>query len=226
MGLRSPLLIRRRIAVVGPALAPSASASTRSKVIDALLGLVVVPVLLVGALVAVLAVGPRPASAHADLLQGSPGPAQRVGGQVDFIDLVFTEMVTEASVSLIDPNDQPVAGQTVVTDGQIIRFEMPALTEVGRYVVRFELISNDGDLVQSGYFFDYELDAFEPVRLGEELLGDDSAATVQRVALVVIGLCLTGLCLIGLLRLQQRRAALAAVTGEGSAASPGESEPA
>ncbi|MEL7156548.1 MAG: hypothetical protein AAFN30_08110, partial [Actinomycetota bacterium] len=46
-------------------------------------------------------VGPaHPAAAHTDLLQASPGPGQRAGGDVRFIDLVFTEPVTEATVTV------------------------------------------------------------------------------------------------------------------------------
>jgi len=72
------------------------------------------------------------AGAHTDLLQGSPGPAQRVGGTVDFIDLVFVDVVTEATITLEDPSGQVVDGVTTVSDGQILRYEMEEFRRIVR----------------------------------------------------------------------------------------------
>ena len=156
----------------------------------------------------VLAVAPfTAAGAHTDLLQGSPGPAQRVGGTVDFIDLVFVDVVTEATITLEDPNGQLVDGVTTVSDGQILRYEMEPLTETGRYVVRFEMVSADGDDTESGYFFNYDPAGFEPVRLGEVDIPNNNGTIIAIAASVVFFLCIIGLVLLFLTKLERDRAA-------------------
>ena len=122
------------------------------------------------------------AAAHTDLLQGSPGPAQQAGGTVDFIDLVFFESVSNAIVTLEDPNGILVDGTTSVADGQIIRFEMPPLTETGRYIVRYTMDSADGDDTEAAYFFTYLPDGAQPARLGEPDVPDNTANVVSIVA--------------------------------------------
>ncbi len=154
------------------------------------------------------------AGAHTDLLQGSPGPAQRAGGTVDFIDLVFFESVRNAQVTLEDPNGDAVAGDTVQPDGQIIRFEMPALTETGRYIVRYTMESADGDNTEAAYFFSYHPDGTQPARLGDPDLPDNTSNIVSIVSAVIFLLCLIGLAIIFLSRLERRRAA--AVTDDRS----------
>ena len=156
-----------------------------------------------------VAVGPlaRSAAAHTELLQASPGPGQRAGGTVDFIDLVFFEPVSDVELTLEAPDGSVIEGRTVVADGQIIRYEMPALAEPGRYIVRFQMISADGDVTRSGYFFDYEPDAIEPVRLGEDDLPSNTGTIVSVVAAVVFTGCVIGLVLLLLRRLERQRAA-------------------
>ncbi len=148
-----------------------------------------------------------PAGAHTDLLQGSPGPAQQAGGQVDFIDLVFFEPVTNAVVTLEDPNGDPVEGETTNADGQIIRFETEPLTVTGRYIVRYAMDSADGDFTEAAYFFTYHPDSTQPVRLGE-LSASSTLRTVARVgAAVVFAGCLIGLAMVFLTKLERDRAA-------------------
>ncbi len=145
--------------------------------------------------------------AHTDLLQGSPGPAQQAGGTVDFIDLVFFEVVTNADVTLEDPNGDVIEGRTVVDEGQIIRFEMPALVETGRYIVRYTMDSADGDDTAAAYFFTYHPDATQPTRLGEPDLPDNTARIVSIVASVVFLACVIGLAMVFLAKLERDRAA-------------------
>ena len=154
------------------------------------------------------------AGAHTDLLQGSPGPAQRAGGTVDFVDLVFFEPVSNAVVTLEDPNGESIAGSMVQADGQIIRFAMPPLTETGRYIVRYTMDSADGDDTEAAYFFTYHPDATQPARLGAPDVPDNTTSIVTIVSAVVFLLCLIGLVMIFLTRLERRRAA--AVTGDRS----------
>jgi methionine-rich copper-binding protein CopC len=164
---------------------------------------VVAAIALVLALVSVAA----PAGAHTDLLQGSPGPAQRVGGTVDFLDLVFVDVVTEAVITLEGPDGQLVDGTTVVSEGQILRYEMEPLTETGRYLVRFSMRSADGDDTQSGYFFDYDPTGFEPVRLGEVDIPNDNGRYIAIAASVVFFVAIIGLVMMFLSKLERDRAA-------------------
>lgn len=152
------------------------------------------------------------AGAHTDLLQSSPGPAQRAGGTVDFIDLVFVEPISDFELVLEDPSGDLVDGEIENDEGQIIRYRMPALTETGRYVVRYTMLSADGDVTESAYFFTYHPDAVQPVRLGEVDVPSNTRPVVATVAGVVLVLSLVGLAMIFLTKLERDRAARAADT--------------
>lgn len=159
----------------------------------------------------------RPAAAHTDLLQGSPGPAQQAGGEVDFIDLVFFEPVTNAVVNLEDPNGNTVEGKMTNSDGQIIRFETDPLTVTGRYIVRYAMDSADGDFTEASYFFTYHPDSTQPVRLGE-FSAPSTFRTVARVgAAIVFAACLIGLAMVFLTKLERDRAAVAAAANSDGA---------
>lgn len=150
------------------------------------------------------------ASAHTDLLRGSPGPAQRSGGTVDFIDLVFLESVTEFDLTLEDPNGDLVTGTLNSTEGQLFRFQLDQpITETGRYVVRYTMISADGDDTATGYFFTYEPSAPQPLPLGEVDVPDTGTPVLAVIAAVVFVGCLVGLAFVFLLGLERKRAAAA-----------------
>lgn len=170
----------------------------------------VAPLLLL-ALVASLLFGfSSPVGAHTDLLQGSPGPSQQVGGEVDFIDLVFFEPVANAVVTLTDPNGELVDGEMTNSDGQIIRYKNEALTVPGRYVLRYAMDSADGDFTESAYFFTFTPEATQPVRLGE-FSAPSTLKTVGKVAAgAVFAACLIGLAMIFLTKLERDRASEAA----------------
>lgn len=162
---------------------------------------------LVAALAAVLLMLGAPASAHTDLLRGSPGPAQRAGGTVDFVDLVFLESVTEFDLVLEDPNGDPVDGTLSSTEGQLFRYQLDEpLSETGRYIVRYTMISADGDDTATGYFFTYEENAPQPLPLGEIDVPDTGTSLVAIGAAVVFFACLIGLAMIFLTRLERKRA--------------------
>ncbi|MEM9653558.1 MAG: copper resistance protein CopC [Actinomycetota bacterium] len=166
---------------------------------------------LVTALLALVILPTTAASAHTDLLRGSPGPAQRAGGTVDFIDLVFLEVVTEFDVIVEDPNGEPLSGTLSGTEGQLFRYQLDEpLTETGRYIVRYTMISADGDDTATGYFFTFEESAPQPLPLGEIDIPDNGTPWLAIVAAVVFCLCLIGLAMIFLTRLEQKRAATGA----------------
>ncbi len=160
-----------------------------------------------------LAAGAGPAAGHTDLLQGSPGPGQQVGGTVDFVDLAFVGPVTDVRIVVTDPDGRPVPGQMVVADGQIVRFTMEPLTVPGRHVLEYDMISEDGDPTEGSYFFSYTPEATQPFPLSRVNLPDppsETGETVRTVALVVAVVALLGLCVVLLVTLRRRQAALAA----------------
>ncbi len=147
-----------------------------------------------------------PSSAHTELLQGSPGPAQQAGGTVDFVDLAFFEPVSDVVIEIEGPDGQLLDGAMVVADGQIIRYEMPALTDVGRYILRYTMTSADGDFTESTYFFEFDPAALQPTRLGEADVPNNRSRNIAVAAGFVFVACLIGALLIGLSSLERRRA--------------------
>ncbi|MEM7274694.1 MAG: copper resistance protein CopC [Actinomycetota bacterium] len=154
-----------------------------------------------------------PAAAHTDLLTGSPGPAQRAGGTVSAVDLVVPERVTEFELRLEAPDGSFLPGSLSTDEGQLFRFSLDQpITETGRYIVRYTMISADGDFTETGYFFTYEPDAPQPLPLGEPDVPQTGNSIVAIVAGLVFVGCVVGLALVFLLGLERRRAAAAATT--------------
>lgn len=175
----------------------------------AALGLVAVTVMAsVTAIASVVVVGS--AAAHTDLIQGSPGPGQRIGGVVDFVDLVFAAPVTEVEMAVIGPDGSVQPGAMVVAEGQVIRHEMEALTEPGRYLVEYQMISDDGDATVDTYFFDYDEAAVAPTPLGHRDVPDDPLLTSRDAVGAAAAIVLLAACLVLVLRLRRSRAELAA----------------
>ena len=147
-----------------------------------------------------------PALAHTTLLQASPGPGQRGGGTIEFIDLVFAEPVSEAVVT-VTREEVEVPGSMLETDGQIIRFAFDSpVTEPGRYEVAYNMISFDLDESEASYFFDYVPDAPQPVRLGPvDTSGDSNLVPILAGSVMVV--CLAGLAFIYLSRVVAGREA-------------------
>lgn len=150
-----------------------------------------------------------PAAAHTDLLQGSPGPGQRVGGEVEVIDLVFAEPVTEALVTVTGPNGEAVTGEMSAADGLIIRFDLDEpLSEPGDYQLDYEMISFDLDFTERGYNFTYEPSAPEPIRLGVEV-EPEGRNWPMIAASVVLMAALAGLLFLFVKRADAQRVAAA-----------------
>lgn len=117
------------------------------------------------AALAVVLIGAVPAAAHGSLLQGSPGPGQVVGGQVDGVDLAFTEPVSRIELTITGP-DGPVGGSLNAEAGQIVRFVLDQpLTTPGPYRVDYAFVSADGDPVATGYTFTHDPSAPPPIPL-------------------------------------------------------------
>ena len=104
------------------------------------------------------------AAAHTGLFAASPAPGSTVGGAFSTYQLVFNEEVSEVVAWLEDPQGNEF-GESVLANnsGSVIEFTADQLTEDGRYIVRYTLISADGDFIESGYNFTYEASAPAPL---------------------------------------------------------------
>lgn len=123
-------------------------------------------VVILSAAVAVVGQWASPAAAHTALIDTSPALDETAGGTIEFIDLAFFEPVSNA-VLTVSYNEQALAGETTVSDGEILRFKLgEALTLPGRYEVSYDLISFDGDHTTSSFFFTFDPDGPQPTRLG------------------------------------------------------------
>lgn len=182
----------------------SAGADGRSRSTAGLVALAALVLLFVGAVAA------GPATAHTDLIQGSPGPGQRIGGVVDFVDLVFAAPVSEVELVVLRPDGTVQPGEMVVADGQIIRHEMEALPEPGRYLVEYQMISDDGDFTLGNYFFDFDETAVAPTRLGLVDVPEEPLVTARNAVGAGAVAALLVACGVLLLRLRRSRAVLAA----------------
>jgi methionine-rich copper-binding protein CopC len=146
-----------------------------------------------------------PVAAHTELLQASPGASQRVGGTLEHIDLAFLEPVSEAVVE-VELGGLPLDGETIVSDGTIIRFQLDEpLREAGRYDVAYRMISLDLDESEGGYWFTFAPEAPEALRLGTVVAPRSGFSLVQIVATAVLVACLAGLAFMLLSRLESRR---------------------
>ncbi len=157
-----------------------------------------------------LVVAAGPASAHASLIQSSPGPGQVVGGTLDFVDLAFVDVVSQAKV-LVSHNGIEVPGTTAADSGVIIRFTFnQPLTDPGRYDVTYSWLASDGHPTEEVYAFTYQPSAKPAFRIGQP--GGPSTSPGGRSWLkigifAVLVVALAGLALMFLLQVQNRRSA-------------------
>ncbi len=144
-----------------------------------------------------------PADAHTAMLQGSPDRNAVVGGSIGVIDLEFLDSISNAAVTLTY-NGAPVAGQTTVTEGEIITFTLAQpLTQPGRYQVSYEMISLDGDFTTGGYFFTFDPAAAQPARI--EPGSADGLSSTTLGALAIGCAVAAGLLAIGARQVSNRR---------------------
>jgi methionine-rich copper-binding protein CopC len=133
----------------------------------------------------------KPVGAHTALLQASPGPDETAGGTIDFIDLAFLDPITNAIVT-VTFNGEPVAGRTIESDGEVVRFELDQpLQAPGRYQVFYEMTSYDGDYTTSGFFFTFAADGPQPERLTADS-GGSSFPVIPTVIGSVVLIALLG----------------------------------
>lgn len=175
---------------------------------------------IVSGLLIVLSITARvePAAAHGELLQASPGPGQRAGGVVDFIDLAFLQEATDVVVE-VTRDGAPVAGVTTVASGRIVRFAFDQpLTEPGRYDVTFTASWMDEDRISEAYYFTYLPDAPAPVHIGAVPTSSQQGgwSIVQIVATVVLVTSMLGLAFLYIVHLERRRSRAADLASDPS----------
>lgn len=112
--------------------------------------------LLTFALCSLLLVGS--AQAHSEVFERAPALGQVVGGTVDHVDISFWNVVSEASIEVVDPNGQPIdVGETqVTTNGRITTVDFAPLTVEGRYTVNHVETSFDGDVQEGAFSFVFD----------------------------------------------------------------------
>jgi methionine-rich copper-binding protein CopC len=149
--------------------------------------------------------GSAPAAAHTDLLQASPGPGQRAGGDIDFVDLAFLEPVSGATVDVVH-DGETVPGSMIVTDGSIIRFAFDEpLTSSGTYEVSYAMTSYDLDATTGSFSFTFEPEAPQARRIGT--IEESGRNWTQIVATGVLIVALAGAAFLFLSRVESKRRA-------------------
>lgn len=98
--------------------------------------------------------GTSPASAHTELVAGTPGPGVTVNSAVGDLSLTFVSpLVAEAShVVVRDPRGVDRAGATS-TLGQQARVALEPMTRPGTYTVSYRAVAADGHAITGDYQF-------------------------------------------------------------------------
>jgi methionine-rich copper-binding protein CopC len=107
--------------------------------------------------VALGALAARPVEAHSDLIAASPGPGATVGGSITDITLQYDRLVVEFDGRVTDPEGVDVASTSAIESGSTVTISLASpLSTPGEYAVRHEILSEDGDRVESAYLFTFD----------------------------------------------------------------------
>ena len=98
---------------------------------------------------------PPVALAHTGLEVADPAPGETVDASVRQVELTFDSDIRNLSVTLIDPDGEPVPGTLETVDSRTSRLAIAGLNGAGQYIVRYDVLSGDGDLVSSSFAFWY-----------------------------------------------------------------------
>ncbi|HEY8371094.1 MAG TPA: copper resistance protein CopC [Thermodesulfobacteriota bacterium] len=107
---------------------------------------------------AVSAVAPRPAFAHASLLEAKPGRRAVVASVPARVVLVFTDALEEAfsTVSVFSAGGERVDTgdvRVLATDPHELSVGLPPDLPAGAYTVKYRVLSADGHVVEGSYRF-------------------------------------------------------------------------
>ncbi|WP_339279750.1 copper resistance protein CopC [Paenibacillus sp. FSL W8-1187] len=131
-----------------PGASPRAARLTLRRLNAALLGVLTLLALLLGA--------PQQAAAHASLLEASPAAGSRLEAAPAEVRLVFNERIEGAvgALEVLDGSSDPVTAERakLSEDGLTLTLPLPKLGE-GVYTVSYRIISEDGHPVGGSYVF-------------------------------------------------------------------------
>ena len=102
-----------------------------------------------------MALSIAPASAHGDLVEGSPGPGDDVAIGTTSVRLAFTALDPDSVplVAILDPAGDPVAvGSPSLADNQTI-CSISAPLAAGVHTLEYSVLSDDGDRQRATYTF-------------------------------------------------------------------------
>ncbi len=141
-----------------------------------------------------------PAWAHGEIAAVSPGFGSEVGGEVADLDLYFTTGLTSVEVSLEAPDGSLVDGTIEQPEPSVARFVFDPLTQEGQYLVRYEMIDSDNDVIDGAFAFTYTVTAPPPADIASpassfliEEPPEDGASTALLAIVGVLTLVIVGL---------------------------------
>lgn len=118
-------------------------------------------------LTALLGPAAAPASAHGELVDGSPGPGDDVAVGTTSVRIDFTALDPDQVplVAVLGTDDEPVAvGEAELADDRTI-CAVSAPLEAGVHTLEYSVLSDDGDRQRSRYTFEVS-DAGDPAEPG------------------------------------------------------------
>ncbi len=122
-----------------------------------------------------------PAIADAVFVGASPASNSTVGGTVTAVQIVFNEVVTDATIGIEGPDGEVVPSDRVGS-GQVVSASFPELRVEGRYIVSYVVVSSDGDPVDGAFAFTYKQDAPAPLPVVAPVLAEEGPRPILIVA--------------------------------------------
>ncbi len=120
-----------------------------------------------------------PVLAHSDLKESRPLGGQTVRDSIDHVDLVFWSAFSDPAVDVVGPDGMLIAGRASEVDDHTVRFTMEPLVHEGEYLVRWEILADDGDLSDGAFAF-----TFTPTGKARTFPGLLAAAAAAAIALL------------------------------------------
>lgn len=144
-------------------------------------------VFVVGCLVGLVS-GASAVSAHSTLVEATPDQGERVAS-LDEIVLRFGDPIVNDGESTVLALQTPdgtdiTIGPPEHVDPFTLRATVPHTPEPGSYVLRYQVLSYDGDLNDGGHLFDLDPDAAANANAPVVLLAIGGAAVVAMVVLL------------------------------------------
>lgn len=135
------------------------------------------------ALAGLAAVTAAPSGAHSTLVGSCPGQ-EEVVSELTEIRLTFgspleapAERPPTVALATLDGTDFDI-GATELVDAVVLRAAVPEPPPPGQYVVRYEVLSVDGDLNDGGFLFTYDPDAGDATNCRDDSEGSGAGGWI------------------------------------------------